>query len=459
MGGYAQRVTVLADIQSWSPALDAMLTDAPPHAGLIEGAVTLAEHSFGWSITDDGASRTGSPGTGHFRDAIYRIHQGLREPVGAVLRASRAGLREVYIVQVPQNVSHGIGGNIVGDLVREDGALPALFRRQPEPNPGAVPAPGADPAALAALVSQKMPEAEPATVEEISVVEARLGVGLPEEVKALYLAAGSGELILHEDPASAEFYGMDIIALGDDTRRQAYLPENRFTAWRYGATESLTADPTGRIQPLAGTALWFPIGTDGGGNVYCADLAPAQNGRRGQVIFLDHESGAGAELVADSLTDLLVHQRLCPSAGPIRGGATVYLNRVPIAEAAAHADLEVVCLGIGDTAVDLEPLAAQQKVRTIDAGPRGLADPAQVNSFPALEYLSMKSADWRVLLDSQQVPRRLMAAHIEGADTLTTVAIANEILTSWGRPLITVTALHLAPSARKRAWWRRAKPS
>lgn len=460
MDGYDLLVTMLGDIQLWFPALEAMLLDAPPNVGLVEAAVTLAEHSFGWSYTDDGAARTGPRGADHFREAIYRIHQGITEHFGVVLRASRAGLREVYIVQVPQNVSYGIGGNIVGDLVREEGALPALFRRQPELNPGAVPAPGADPGALAALVSQKLPAAEPAALDEILAVEARLGVRLPEDVKALYLTAGSGELILHEDPVSAEFYGMDIIALGDDTRRQAYLPENRFAAWRYSATESLTADPAGRIQPLAGSALWFPVGADGGGNVYCADLAPARNGLFGQVIFLDHEWSTGAELVADSFTDLLVHQQLCAPAGPVRNGATVYLNRVAIADAAARADLEVVCLGKPDPAIDLTPLNGCRSVRTIDASSRRLADPGQVNSFHALEYLSMESADWRVLLDSQQMPGCLMAAHVNCGDTLEAVKIANEILASWGRPLITITALHRAPSARgRRAWWRRSKPS
>ena len=82
----------------------------------------------------------------------------------------------------------------------------------------------------------------------------------------------------------------------------------------------------------------------------------------------------------------------------------------------------------------------------------------QVNSFPTLEYLSMTSRDWRALLDTDSVPGGLMAANIDGADAIETVAIANEILTRWGRPLITVTALHLENKPRRRAvWWRRSK--
>lgn len=453
-------MTVPRDIQTWLPTLVAMLQDAPPQISVVEGTTTFAEHSFGWSFTYDGANPTNSPATDYFREAAYRIHQGIDKQFGAVLRASRAGLREVHLVELPQNVSYGLGGDIVGDLVRDAGALPAPYRRQAERCPRAAPAPGADPSALAALAARKIPGAQPATQEEILAVEARLGIALPEEIRALYLTAGSGELVLNEDPDAGDFYGIDIIPLGDGPYRQAYLPENRLSAWKYGATETLAPDPDGRIQPLAGTARWFPVGTDGGGNVYCADLAPAENGHYGQVIFLDHELSTGAELVSDSFTDLLVHQRLCPPTGPVRDAAKVYLNRVAIEDAAAREDLEVVCLGISDTAVDLGPLLDRSSVRSIDASCSRLADPMQVNSFPALEYLSMTLRDWRALLDSDGVPGGLMAANIDGADAIETVAIANEILTCWERPLITVTALHLENKTRRRpVWWRRSKPS
>ncbi len=435
-------VTVLHDIQSWLPVLDAMLEDAPPSVESVHYTATMSEGSVGWSSRYDGERPAESPATHHFSDAARHLNRDVGRQFGAILHATRSGRREVDIVELPDCAAYGVGGQVVGDLVREDGALPALYRRQATPNPAAQPAPSADAEALRELIRRRMPGAEPATSEQIDAVEAALGVALPDEVRALYMAAGRDWLVVKDDPEGPGFYGMGIIPLEDVGARSWYLPQNRLVGWKFGAIDSLGPDPTGRVQPLAGSPLWFPVGTDVGGNLYCADLAPAASGYRGQVIFLDHELGVGANLVSDSFTDLLVHQRESQPAGPVAQAATVYLNRVAVADAATREDLEVVCLGIQDGPVDLAPLLDHPGVRTIDAaGPGELANPLQVTRFPALEYLSMRPHDWRTLLDAASMPASLLAAHVEGTDVLEVVAISNEILAIWGRPPITVTQL------------------
>lgn len=92
--------------------------------------------------------------------------------------------------------------------------------------------------------------------------------------------------------------------------------------------------------------------------------------------------------------------------------------------------------------MDLGPLLDHPQIRTIDAIPGTLVDPLQLSRFPALEYLSIGLAEWRVLLDAGQVPPQLLAAGInDRSDSLATITTANEILRLWGRPLIATTTL------------------
>lgn len=62
-------MTVPRDIQTWLPTLDAMLQDASPRINLVEGAITFAEHSFGWSLTYDGTDCRG--GAARREDVSY----------------------------------------------------------------------------------------------------------------------------------------------------------------------------------------------------------------------------------------------------------------------------------------------------------------------------------------------------------------------------------------------------
>lgn len=103
--------------------------------------------------------------------------------------------------------------------------------------------------------------------------------------------------------------------------------------------------------------------------------------------------------------------------------------------------------------------AAQSRPRHRTAAPTDshrlpgtLADPLEIAKLTGLEFLELGPEDWRVLLDAGAVPRSLSAASIEIHGTrhpLPIVALANELLALWDRPLITRTTLEgtLGPMA------------
>nr|WP_246401979.1 SMI1/KNR4 family protein [Jiangella mangrovi] len=435
------------ELSTWIPALETLLRDAPAHVDLVEFSGTVGSGSSGGSHRMDG----GSPPDGWHADfalfdALMDVAgQANGRTVGVVLRASRSGRREVELIELPEAASYGMG-DIVGDLILVYGALPALYRRQPGLAATSRPtAPSADPAALTRLAHDKLPTSGGATSAQLDAVESRLGTTLTDEVRALYLAAGRGELIVGGEDG---FYGMELIPLDDHETRGWYLPEARMSEWRFGAKETLGLDPQRKVQPLGATPLWFPVGHDWGGNAYAVDLTPDVRGHRGQVVFLDHEQNAGATFVAESLTELLVHGREGEPTGPVADAHTAHVNDrngVTVAQAASDDDLEVVSLGLLDAPADLTPLLDRPRIRTLDAPPGTLADPRQAARFPGLEYLSMGLAEWRTVLDGDSVPSGLLAARVAGRygddDLAAVVATANEVLGRWGRPLIQVTRL------------------
>lgn len=311
----------LREWETWQPVVDALGACTPPGRSVSEFVGTISSGAFGGSYLADGDTNAWHDHARALAAHDESPHDALDEAMIAIAAVAgpeglpviiRAGATPgpddlVEIVELPSNVAAGLG-TPVEDLVLVDGARPAPYSLTPEPS-AAAPAATADPEMVARVVRERLPNAQGVSEAALAQAEDRLGVPLPEEVRALYRNAGSGDLILRDededeyDEDDESFYGFEIVPLDDE--RATYLPDQRFQSWRLDATTLVPRDPSDRVQAVIGTPLWFPIGHDWGGNYYAVDLTPGPSGHRGQIVFLDHESSAGAELVADSLAELL----------------------------------------------------------------------------------------------------------------------------------------------------------
>lgn len=345
-----------------------------------------------------------------------------------------------------------------GSLLLVEDAVPEPWRRLPEPVPGAVPAPSVDLALLERTLRERAPDAIGATETEIAAAESRLGVSLPDELKVLYRVTRAKWDDWRDDYEAAErvlqAVGCELFSLDD-----LYIADapSRPCPWEFAAMEAVVTAPDAAVQGVVGSPGWIVFGDNGGGDRIAVDLTPGPRGHTGQIIILSHEEYIGADLVADSLTDLVMNGRK-HGRGRRREDQPPVVARVNIrslssVQAAAHAGLEVLSIGVWDgEPLSLAPVIGLPRLRTLTAYPGTLADPLEIAKLTGLEFLKVGPEEWRVLLDAGAVPRSLSAAAIEGHGNgkrhpLSTVALANELLALWDRPPITRTVLegHLGP--------------
>ncbi|GAA1227797.1 SMI1/KNR4 family protein [Kitasatospora nipponensis] len=393
------------------------------------------------------------------RAALMSDNQDLHEAVGRVRSAlvkdgidgvsfaveiEPAGRTRLHVLVPSPAVEPGIGVH-PGALVLVEGALPQPWHRLPDPSPGAAPATSADPALLEQTLRERLPDAVGATEAEISAAEARLGVALPDELKALYRVTrangedlgGDWELAgRHSQAVRCELFGLDDLFVAEAATRHC--------DWQFAAMEAIDIRPDAAVQGLVGSPGWIVFGDNGGGDRLAVDLTPGPRGHTGQVIILSHEESVGAALVADSLTDMVLDRPGTePSSWDARkppSVARVNESGLRSIEAAAHPGLEVVSVGVWDgEPFSLAPLTGLPRLRTLGAYPGTLADPLEIAKLTGLEFLELGPQEWRALLDAHAVPRGLKAAAIEvrqDAEPLAVVAVANELLALFDRPPI-----------------------
>lgn len=387
-------------------------------------------------------------------NAVERVKRALTadkaDKVSFMMETATDGKTVLHLFDAGPAVEAGFGGFYLGALILVEGAVPEPWRRLPEPVPGAAPAPSADLELLERTLRERLPDAVGATDAEIAAAEASLGVALPDELKLLYRVARprwegrdddkeTGERVY--EAIGCELFPLDELYVADAASRPC--------PWKYGAMDAVVTPPDAAVQGLVGSPGWIAFSDNGGGDRIAIDLTPGPRGHIGQIIMISHEEHTGAGLVADSLTDLVMkrfrrgHRGGSGDEPPVV--ARVNIRSLPSVEAAAHPDLEVLSIGVWEgEPLSLEPVIGLPRLRTLSAYPGTLADPLEIAELTGLEFLELGPEEWRVLLDAGAVPRSLSAAAIEvqgGRHPLPIVALANELLALWDRPLITQTVL------------------
>lgn len=372
-----------------------------------------------------------------------------KDSISFVAEFPEGGKVVLHLLELGPAVEDIVGGISLGSLVLVEGAVPEPWRRLPAPVRRARSAASVDLALLERTLRERLPDAIGATEAEIAATETRLGIPLPDELKVLYRVTRA-----HWEDWGDDYEAATRRALGrvgfPFPLGELYIATaaTRWIPWLYAATEAVVTAPSAAVQGLVGSPGWIVFGDNGGGDRLAIDLTPGPRGNLGQVIMINHEESVGADLLARSLTALVMGKRTrwsgarrtgLPAVARVNGGA---LRSV---EAAADPDLEVLSIGVWEgEPLSLAPVVGLPRLRTLTAYPGTLADPLEVTGLTGLEFLELGPGEWRVLLGADAVPRTLMAAAVgkhDGRNPLQLVPVANEILALWDRPPITETIL------------------
>lgn len=386
-------------------------------------------------------------------DAVQRVQDALADggldSITFVAEISPSGRAVLYLLSLGPAAEPGIGSAYPESLILVEGSVPEPWRRLPEPARGARQARSVDLALLERTLRQRLPGAIGATEVEIAATEARLGVALPDELKVLYRVTRARREDWGDDHAAAErlYEAVGCVVFPLD---ELYIAaaSARPCPWRFAAMEAIVTPPGAAVQGLVGSPGWIAFGHRDGDR-FAVDLTPGPRGHTGQIIMLNREDNIGAELLYDSLTDLVTrkHKKRRRVRREPEPPVVARVNRAALKsiQAAAHPGLEVLSIGVWEgEPLSLAPVTGLPRLRTLTALPGTLADPLEIAGLTGLEFLELGPQEWRVLLDAGAVPRSLSAAAIEVhglRHPLPIMALASELLALWDRPPITQTTL------------------
>ena len=142
--------------------------------------------------------------------------------------------------------------------------------------------------------------AKGATAKQLSGAEASLGLKLPLDVRESYESHNGSDERGFFPPADGESDGYALLPLAKVVQEwkawNALLDSGEFTGQRGKSAKGIRRDWWNR--------KWIPLASNGGGDFYCLDLAPAAGGKMGQIITMNHETGQH-RLLASSLAEWL----------------------------------------------------------------------------------------------------------------------------------------------------------
>ena len=231
----------------------------------------------------------------------------------------------------------------------------------------------------------------PATAAALDEAERRIGRPLPADLRALYLIA-DGDSIDYEP---RYLFGGNVwlslkalVAAHTDWREPAWY------GWEL-AWDSVVfdADPPNTVRRCGGHPAWLPFATGEDGNYLAVDLAPARNGRPGQVIRIGRDHNDGAAYVADSVTSLLATYLTLLEQGAYekdddcislvepfhRLGPERIAGQIPDVVPPA---LQAIHINDAASTVDLAPLIASPNLRLLHLNRSATADLAPIRALP-----------------------------------------------------------------------------
>lgn len=155
----------------------------------------------------------------------------------------------------------------------------------------------------AAILGQPERLPPPASATALGEAERRIGRPLPADLRALYLIA-DGEGADREHPyylfGSCAWLDLESLVAAHARLSQA-VPAN-WESWDWVVFD---ADPRETVRRCRTHPAWLPFGTGHDGNYMAVDLAPARNGRPGQVIWTGRDYARRPAYTAGSVTSML----------------------------------------------------------------------------------------------------------------------------------------------------------
>nr|BFD93877.1 hypothetical protein KitaXyl93_52370 [Kitasatospora sp. Xyl93] len=284
--------------------------------GWTEAVLAVSAGPGGLSYSGDhvvpGAAGRGTPVQARFGE-LYELSEGVRRARGwqrmsLELRCRPSGEHELTAFDDSLDSLRSSGDGFLA-VLDDDYRLPVPGADQ---EPGTA-APAGDPAlavahfrtylerraAVLGRPDQLPPAASDAGIE---AVERRLGHALPADLRALYRIA-DGDRVDGRHGHLVGGYGWLSLAGAAAVHERVSAPD--WFGWSLGWNAVvLDADPPQTVRRCGAHPAWLPFATGGDGNYLAVDLAPARDGRPGQVIRIGRDHDEGPQYVAESVTAL-----------------------------------------------------------------------------------------------------------------------------------------------------------
>jgi cell wall assembly regulator SMI1 len=218
----------------------------------------------------------------------------------------------------------------------------------------------------------------PVTEARLAAAEHRLGRPLPADLRALYLESdGDGD--------SEALAGYGWLSLEEAlAERGEYIGVPTWFGWELGWNRVIfDADPPNTVRRCSGHPGWLPFATWFDGNFLAVDLAPAADGRPGQVIEVGRDFDEGPRYVASSVTAWLGQTLGQPDPHALpqseEGSRQLVVSAL---DKGLATGVQAIHLNDAPSPVDLVPLCATPRLRRLHLNRCATADLSPVAALP-----------------------------------------------------------------------------